>query len=118
MKLGYGLNTNTRAELLALWPLLFFADAIGLIFLHIFGDSVVVINWANNKSTLSALNLVYCCTNISNLKDTFLFLVFQHVYREHNVREDNLSKEALSMAPGLFTFTKIYDGEIIEERNL
>ena len=118
MKLGYGLNTNTRAELLALWDLLLFADAIGLPFLHIFGDSVVVINWENNKSALSAINLVYWCTNISKLKDIFLFLVFQHVYREHNMRADKLSKEALTMALGLFTFTKIYDGEIIEERNL
>ena len=97
---------------------LLFADAIGLPFLHIFGDFVVVINWENNKSVLSALNLVYWCTNISKLKDTFLFLVFQHVYREHNVRADCLSKEALSMASGLFNFTEIYDGEIIKERNL
>ena len=102
---------------LRLWALLLFVDSIGLPFLHIFGDFVVVINCENNKSVLSALNLVYWCTNISKLNDIFLFLVFQHVYREHNVRAYNLSKEALTVAPSLFTFTEIYDGEIIEERN-
>ena len=31
------------------------------------------------------------------------------------MRADYLSKEALSLAPGLFTFTESYDGDIIEE---
>ena len=59
LKLGCGHNTNTRAELLALLVLLYFVEAIGLLSLHIYGVSSVVINWENNKASLSALDLVY-----------------------------------------------------------
>ena len=45
IKLGCGHNTNTRAELLALWALLFIAKDIGLPYLHVFGESCVIINW-------------------------------------------------------------------------
>ena len=44
IKLGCGHNTNTRAELLALWASLHIAKDIGLPYLHIFGDSSVIIN--------------------------------------------------------------------------
>ena len=44
IKLGCGNNTNTRAELLALWVLLYFVDGIGIPSLHVYGDSSIVIN--------------------------------------------------------------------------
>ena len=44
IKLGCGRSTNTRAELLALWASLYIAKDIGLPYLHIFGDSFVIIN--------------------------------------------------------------------------
>ena len=44
IKLGCGCSTNTRAELLALWASLYIAKDIGLPYLHIFGDSSVIIN--------------------------------------------------------------------------
>ena len=43
-KLGCGASTNTRAELLALWVLLYVVDRMGLLYLHVFGDSSVIIN--------------------------------------------------------------------------
>ena len=52
MKLGYDLNTNTRVELLALWALLSIAKDIGFPYLHIFGDSSVIINWAKDNPLL------------------------------------------------------------------
>ena len=39
LKLGCGYNTNSRAELLALWSLLFLAEKIGIPTLYISGDS-------------------------------------------------------------------------------
>ena len=113
IKFGCGHNTNTRAELLALWILLYFAEAIGLLTLHIYGDSSVVINWANNKATLSSSDLGYWCESISRLKDSFHRLDFQHVYKEHITRADGLSKEALSVATGLFSFIETYEEDII-----
>ena len=104
LNLGCGRNKNTRAEFLALWVFLYFVVVIGLPYLHIYGDSSVVINWEKNKPTLSALDMVYWCHNIYKLKESFYILDFQHVYREHNMREDCLSKEALSMASGLCSF--------------
>ena len=86
---------------------------MGLPTLHIYGDSSVVVNWANNKATLSSLDLGYWCESISRLKDSFHRLEFQHIYREHNMREDRLSKEVLSMATGLFSFIETYEDGII-----
>ena len=45
IKMGCGSSTKTRAELLDLWALLYFAKKIGIQRIHIFGDSMVVINW-------------------------------------------------------------------------
>ena len=44
VKLGCGLSTNTRAKLLALWSLLLVADKMGLPYMHVYGDSSVIIN--------------------------------------------------------------------------
>ena len=69
--MGCGHNTNTREELLALWALLFFAKEIGIPSLHVYGDSYVIINWDNDKETLSSLYLDGWCDNIMELKAFF-----------------------------------------------
>ena len=74
--MGCGKRTNTREELLALWELLYFAVAIGLPTLHVCGDSSVIINWANDKESLSYLGLDYWCDDILELKASFLSLNF------------------------------------------
>ena len=107
--MGCGHSTNTRAKFLSLWALLYFADAIGLPTLHVFGDSSVIINWENDKETLSTLDLDYWCDSIMDLKSSFLSLDFQHVCREHNKRADSLSKKALPMDSGLFSFIEYYE---------
>ena len=55
--IGSGPSTNTRDELLALWALLFTATSTGIPNLHVRGDSYVIINWMNSKSTPTPLNL-------------------------------------------------------------
>ena len=52
--MGCGRSTNTRAELLALWALLFAAKDFGIPSLNIFGDSTVIINWVNNLASLES----------------------------------------------------------------
>ena len=99
-KLGCGCSTNTRAELLVLWASLRVAKDIGLPYLHIFGDSSVIINWAKGESTLDMVNLEACCNNTKLLMSSFTWVDFSHVYREHNKRADILSKEGLFLAPG------------------
>ena len=81
IKLGCGHNTNTRAELLALWALLYIAKDIGLPYLYVFGDSSVIINWAKEKSTLAIVNLEAWCDNTKKLISLFIYVDFNHVYR-------------------------------------
>ena len=113
LKMGCGYNTKTRAKLLSLWSLLFFAEKIGIPNLFIVGDSSAVINWENEKATLSVLDLGCWCDKITSLKSSFLSLEFQHIYREHNQKADRLSMEALILASSLLCFTEFYEGHII-----
>ena len=68
LKMGSGHNTNTRTKLLVVWALLYFASVIGLPTLHVCDDSSVIINWENDKETLSALDLDGWRDNILELK--------------------------------------------------
>ena len=117
-KLGCGSSTNTRAELLALWASLRVTKDIGLPYLHIFGDSSVIINWEKQESTLDMVNLEAWCYNTIILMSSFTWVDFSHVYREHNKRAYILSKEGLYLAPGHLLLTKSYDDEIIGEDSL
>ena len=46
-------------------------------------------------SQLIVLDLDHWCARIEAIKKSFLSINFQHVYREHNMIADGLSKEAL-----------------------
>ena len=85
LKLGCGLSTNTRSELLSLWVLLVFAKLIGLPYLHIRGDSSTIINWFNGKAALETFELAGWCHEIMTLHSYFSHLETAHVYREFNV---------------------------------
>ena len=118
IKLGCGSRTNIRAELLVLWASLLVAKDIGFPYLHIFGDSSVIINWAKGESTLDMVNLEAWCYNTRMLMYSFILVDFSHVYREHNNRVDSLSKEGLMMASGHLLFTESCDDELIGEVSL
>ena len=105
IKLGCGSSTYTRAELLALWASLYIAKDIGLPYLHIFGNSSVIINWAKGESTLDMVNLEAWCLNTGKLMSSFTLVDFNHVYREHNKRAVSLSNEGMRMASGHLLLT-------------
>ena len=94
---------------------MYIAKDIGLPNLHILGDSLVIINWAKEVSTLSIVSLEAWCENIRKLMTSFSSLVFNHVYREHNERAYSLSKEGLQLASCHLTFTEICEGEVYGE---
>ena len=54
VSLGCGRITNTRAELRGLWALLVVSKHLGIPLLTIFGDSLVIINWANKNASLDS----------------------------------------------------------------
>ena len=80
--------------------------------LHIFGDSLVVINWAKEVSSLYIVSLEAWCNNIRRLIASFSSVDFKHVYREHNEREDSLSKEGILLALGHLTLTEFSEVEV------
>ena len=78
------------------------------------------------KDTLS--NFRHLCSEIccrisikSDIYDTLLVTSihglydFRHVYREHNMSVECLSKEALNMKAGILSLSELLEGEIIEE---
>ena len=113
IKLGCGSSTNTKPELLALWVLLYWANFFGIPYLHIFGDSSIIINWALGMASLSYLVLDNWCETIRQMMPKFLSLEFQHVYIEHNQTAGGFSKEALDMDSGLCHIFEFYDDYVI-----
>ena len=64
------------------------------------------------------------CRRISIKSDIYATLLttsihglydFRHVYKEHNMSVDHLSKEALNMKADLLSLLKLLEREIIEE---
>ena len=108
--MGVDICTNTKAELMALWTLLSVENLMGIPCLNIFGDSTVIINWANFHSSLDPPDLSHWCMDTIRLISCFLHLSFSHTYREHNQLVVRLSKSALSLALGCGDFSEFLDG--------
>ena len=82
--LGCGRSTITRVEFLSLWALLAVSKHLGIPLLTIFGDSLVIINWANMTTSLDSPSLRHWCEDIRSLMLNFSPLTLKHIYREHN----------------------------------
>ena len=108
--LGAGPCTNTKVELIGLWALMHTTQMMGIPKLRIFGDSLVIINWAKGTSSLSPPELYHWCRDTRNLCSCFLELSFYHIYHEFNQLADCLSKKSLSLAPGFGNFSKYIEG--------
>ena len=64
------------------------------------------------------VNLEAWCYNNIIVMSSFTWVDLSHVYREHNKREDILSKEGLQLAPGHLLLTECYDDEIIGDDSI
>lgn len=58
-KLNLGHGSNTMAEIVGLWALLFLARYLGVSHLQVCSDSMVIINWFAQKQWLCVLDLEY-----------------------------------------------------------
>ena len=112
---GCGISTNTRSELLALWSILRVCKLMGVPIKMIFGDSMVVISWVKRLSVLNIPTLKHWCDEIYSMLQESPPVTFNHIYREHNMLADELSKKALNMNVGNGHFSETMDGKVIRD---
>jgi hypothetical protein len=74
--------------------------------IQLFGDSMNVINWVQENTTLPQYFIAAYLREIHNLLDTFDHFSIQHVYRNKNTIADTLSKEGLNLTFGQWHFTE------------
>ena len=111
--LGVGSCSNTKAELVALWALLYVTLLMGIPKMNIFGDIVIIISWAKGINSLNPPAIGHWCLDTRRLISCFQHLSFSHIFREHNQLADRLSKSALSLAPGCGIFSEFIDGLLV-----
>ena len=87
---------------------------MGLPIQLIFGDSMVIISWLNRLSILDIPSLMHWCDEINNMLHQVPPVIFKHIYREHNMLADGLSKQALKLDMGFGTFYETLDGMVIK----
>jgi len=113
--LGIDNCTNNFSELVAVWVLLHWAEHLKLRDIRIYGDSRVVIDWLNNKSSIHSINLIHWCARVKLLVGDFTFINFTHIFRELNMDVDILSKRGLGGPPSVL-FYEEQRGSIIIRR--
>ena len=110
---GCGNSTNTRAELLALWSVLRVSMLMGLPIQMILGDSMVIISWVKRLSALEIPTLKHWCDEIFSMLLLLPPVTFNHIFREHDMLADGLSKKALNLELGKGHFSESMDGKVI-----
>lgn len=101
---GLGRGSNNYAELMSLKLLMLFALEQGCLSLQIFGDSMLVIDWAKETTHCQVMVLLPILEEVIRLKQSFNHITFTHVYRERNGLADQLSKDATQQDLALGTW--------------
>jgi ribonuclease HI len=109
-KLGLGQGTNNYAELLTLKLLLTFAKEKDLRHIQIFGDSMIVVNWARKLQKCHNIFLLPILEDTFRLLENFDTVTISHVYRNRNMVADALSKAGLHLALGHWDITEHKNG--------
>ena len=74
-------------------------------YLHVLGDSQVIINWALGKAQVMSLELNHCLVDTRRIMNKFNILTFNHIYRELNDEADALSKLVLGEMDGRILYS-------------
>ena len=88
---------------------------MGLPIKMIYGDSMVIISWVKRLSALEIPTLKHWCDEISTMLQLIPPVTFNHIFREHNMLADDLSKKALKMEMGSGYYSEHLDGLVIGE---
>ena len=90
IKCARGQASNNKAELSVLWATLKVAKSSQIQEIQIYGDSKVVVDWANEKNTIRAPHLQHLLAEIQTLKTSFRGIYSGHAYQELNMEADAL----------------------------
>ena len=88
---------------------------MGLPELTVFGYSKTIIDWINEDVGLRVLDLVYWCRKTKLLFSSFRSIRCNHIYHEHNMTADVLSKVALPVPIGSLTLQEFMEDVLIFE---
>lgn len=108
IKAGLGTGSNNYAKLITLRHLLHFTLGHNITCINIFWDSNIIINWFNNIAICHIHTLNIILQEIQEFKSAFNHISCSHIYREHNVSSDRLSKEASLMDRGVWEVTEVH----------
>jgi len=92
-----GTKTNNQSEYSALILGLKEALSRDIRQIHVYGDSLLVINQINGQYKVKNPGLQELYQEVQQLKAQFDMIVFTHIYREFNKRADHLSNMALDV---------------------
>ena len=113
-----GLGTNNFAKLSVIRLLLWLASKYHINYLHIFGDSQIVIRWVNEDNRIYAIQLIPLLDETLRLKILVNNVYIKHIYRERNIEADSLAKEGIDLDDGQWIITgKEDEGSILFIRN-
>jgi len=107
-----GFVSNTKADFLAPYSLLFYANSHGIKRLHLLGDSQVVIDWENRKSKIEIMPMQHLWSHTHTLMQYFDWNSFTHIYQELNKKWINYPKKLwiVVWVRSLFSNTMIVKG--------
>ena len=112
--MGLGTGTNNYAELMALKLLLCFALERNCRKIHIFGDSLVILNWINKIQRCMNISLSALYEEANRLLSNFDVITCKHVYRERNEEAYRLSKAGLNLELGTWKILETKDAEVYD----
>lgn len=107
---GLATCTNNLSEFTAVWLLLYWAHRMDIRELKIYGDSQLVIGWLQGKIIIKAVSFSHQCSRIKELMKLFGQIQIGHIYREHNMEVDTLSKLGIGCTEGILQVEEVHGG--------
>lgn len=90
------------------------ASVFGIDDMNIFGDSRVTIKWAQGEYNLKVLSLIQWSNMIKSTILHFRNISLEHIYRQHNLLVEKISKQALSSEEGFLIWEEFLNSQIVD----
>ena len=113
--MGSGIRSTTRAEMMRMWGVLFFADRIGINSINTFDDLKVLIEWEKGNFSLQVSQLNQWGGRVNSLIESLHRISFMHIYRCFNKEVDMLSKLDVKCREGILYVKQFMEDSLIFE---